>query len=102
MLSKQASKVKANAPASAKKGAVVSVKGKVTNEYRKTGGPVPTGKVIVKDGKKKVGTAKLKKGKYTVKVKGLAVGSHKLTVYYKGDGYTDKGKSKALKINIKA
>ena len=37
-----------------------------------------------------------------MKVKGLSVGSHKLTVYYKGDGYTDKGKSKALKINIKA
>ena len=102
VLSKQASKVKAKAPKSAKKGAVVSVKGKVTNEYVKTGGPAATGKVIVKDGKKKVGTAKLKKGKFVVKVKGLAVGSHKLTVQYKGDGYTDKGKSKALKVTVTA
>ena len=94
--------MKANAPASAKKGAVVFVKGKVTNEYQKSGGPVPTGKVIVKDGKKKVGKGKLKKGKYKIKVKGLAVGSHKLVVYYKGDGYTDKGKSKKLKVTIKA
>ena len=94
--------MKANAPASAKKGAVVSVKGKVTNDYVKTGGPAATGKVIVKDGKKKVGKGKLKKGKFTIKVKGLAVGNHKLTVYYKGDGYTDKGKSKALKVIVKA
>jgi hypothetical protein len=100
-LSKQASKVKAKAaPKAAKKGAVVTVKGKVTNEYVKTGGPEATGKVIIKDGKKKVGTAKLKKGKFVVKLKGLAVGSHKLTVLYKGDGYTDKGKSKAVTVKI--
>ena len=102
VLSKQASKVKAKAPKSAKKGAVVSVKGKVTNEFVKDRRPGPTGKVIVKDGKKKVGTAKLKKGKFVVKVKGLAVGSHTLTVSYKGDGYTDKGESKTLKITVKA
>ena len=102
VLEKQSSKVKANAPKSVKKGAVLSVKGKVTNDYVKTGGPEATGKVIVKDGKKKVGTAKLKKGKFTVKVKGLAVGSHKLTVQYKGDSYTNKGKSKVLKVTVKA
>jgi hypothetical protein len=102
VLSKQASKVKAKAPASAKKGAVVTVKGKVTNDYVKTGGPEATGKLIVKDGKKTVGKGKLKKGKFTIKVKGLAVGSHKLVVTYKGDGYTDKGKSKTLKVTVKA
>ena len=37
-----------------------------------------------------------------MKVKGLAVGSHSLTVFYKGDSYTDKGKSKALKVTVKA
>ena len=101
-LSKQVSKVKAKAPATAHKGDVVAVKGKVTNEFQKTGGPVPTGKVIVKDGKKKVGTAKLKNGKFVVKLKGLKVGAHKLVVMYKGDGYTDKSKSKKLKVVVKA
>jgi len=100
-LSKQKAKVKATAtPKSAKKGSVVTVKGKVTNEFVKTGGPEATGKLIIKDGKTKIGTAKLKKGKFVVKVKGLAVGSHTLTVLYKGDGYTDKGVSKALKVTI--
>ena len=82
-------------PASVKKGAVVTVKGKIKNEYVKAGGPAVTGKVIIKDGKKKVGTAKIKKGKFTVKLKGLTVGSHKLTVSYKGDDYTDKGSARS-------
>jgi hypothetical protein len=102
-LSKQKSTVKAKAkPVTAKKGATISVKGKVTNEFQKVGGPAPTGKVIVKDGKKTVGKGKLKNGKFVVKLKGLKVGAHKLTVLYKGDSYTDKGKSKALKVTIKA
>ena len=100
-LSKQVATVKAKAaPKSAKKGVTVTVKGTVTNEYVKIGGPEATGKVIVKDGKKKVGTATLKKGKFIVKLKGLAVGSHTLTVLYKGDGFTDKGTSKALAVNV--
>jgi Bacterial Ig-like domain (group 3) len=102
VMSKQASKVKAKFPASAKKGAVVTVKGKVTNDYVKTGGPAATGKVIVKDGKKTVGKGTLKNGKFTVKVKGLAVGSHSLTVSYKGDDFTDKGVSKAKKLAVRA
>ena len=102
-LSKQKVTIKAKAtPASVKKGAEVTVKGKVTNEYVKTGGPEVTGKVIIKDGKKKVGTAKIKKGKYTVKLKGLSVGVHKLTVSYKGDDYTDKGVSKEMTVTVKA
>ena len=100
-LSKQASTVKAKAaPKSAKVGAVVTVKGKVKNEYSKTGGPEATGKVIVKDGKKKVGKGKIKNGKFVVKVKGLKAGSHKLTVLYKGDDFTDKGVSKELKVTV--
>ncbi|MDQ1536981.1 MAG: hypothetical protein QOE58_1374 [Actinomycetota bacterium] len=100
VLSKQASKVKAKAPHSVKKGSVVSVKGKVTNDYVKSGGPEATGKILVKDGKKTVGKGKLKKGKFVVKLKGLAVGSHSLTVSYKGDAFTDKGVSKAFKVNV--
>jgi hypothetical protein len=101
-LSKQVSTVKAKAkPTTAHKGDVVAVKGKVTNEFQKLGGPVPTGKVIVKDGKKTVAKGKLKNGKFVLKVKGLKVGAHKLVVTYKGDGYTAKGKSKTLKVVVK-
>jgi hypothetical protein len=103
-LSKQAATVKAKAkPKSIKKGATVSVKGKVTNEFGKVGGAPVTGKVVVKDGKKKVGTAKLdKKGKFVVKVKGLAVGSHSLTVLYKGDDTTGKATSSTVKVTVKS
>jgi hypothetical protein len=99
-LSKQPVQIKAKAPKSAKVGKVVTVKGKVSNDYSKTGGEAVTGKVTVKDGKKKVGTAKIKNGKFTVKVKGLKVGTHSLTVSYKGDGFTDKGVSKAIKVKV--
>ena len=30
----------------------------------------------------------------------LSVGSHSLTVSYKGDGYTDKGVSKPITVNV--
>ena len=96
-LSKQTATIKAKAtPKVAKQGSVVTVKGKIKNEF----GQEVTGKVTVKDGKKTVGTGKIKKGKFVVKVKGLAVGSHSLTVSFKGDDYTDKGVSKASKVTI--
>jgi hypothetical protein len=101
-LEKQNATIKAKAPKSAKKGAVVTVKGKISNDHSATGGVAPSGKVIVKDGKKKVGTATIKNGKFTVKVKGLKVGAHSLTVSFKGDDYTNKGVSKALKVTVKA
>jgi hypothetical protein len=102
-LSLQKSKVKATAtPKSAAEGALVTVKGKVTNEFVKTGGPEATGKLIIKDGKKKIGTATIKNGKFKAKIKGLAVGSHSLTVLYKGDDFSDKAVSKALKVTIKS
>jgi hypothetical protein len=102
VLSKQAATVKAKAPKSVDKGDVVKVKGKVSNEYSKTGGVAPTGKLIVKDGKKKVGKGTVKNGKFVIKVKGLKAGSHKLVVTYQGDAYTAKGKSKAITVNVKA
>ena len=36
----------------------------------------------------------------TIKVKGLAVGTHTLVVKYEGDDYTDKSKSKKLKVTV--
>jgi hypothetical protein len=101
-LSKQASTTKAKAPKSAHKGDVVTVKVTVKNEFQKTGGVMPTGKLIVKDGKKKVGKGKLdKKGKATIKVKGLSVGTHSLTVVYKGDAYDQSSTSKAKSVTVK-
>jgi hypothetical protein len=104
VLSKQAATVKAKAtPKSAQVGDIVTVKGQVTNEYVKQGGPAATGKLIVKDGKKKVAKGKItKNGKFKIKVKGLKAGKHKLVVIYKGDDFTDKGKSKVLKVTVKA
>jgi hypothetical protein len=99
-LSKQTAGVKAKAPKSVKKGAVVTVKGKVVAQFAKAGGPAATGKVLVKDGKTKVGTAKLKKGKYVLKLKGLSKGTHTLVVAYKGDGFVDKASSKKLTVKV--
>jgi hypothetical protein len=100
-LSKQASVTKAKGPKSAKLGAVVTLKVKVSNDQSKNGGVIPTGKLIVKDGKKKVAKGKLKNGKAKIKVKGLHKGSHKLTVLYKGDSYDEKSKSKPIKLTVK-
>lgn len=101
-LSKQASTTKAKAPKSIKKGAVASVKVTVINENSKAGGVIPSGKLIIKDGKKTVGKGKLDaKGKATIKVKGLAAGSHKLVVIYKGDDFDNGSKSKAVKVIVK-
>ena len=99
-LSKQESKVKAKAPTVGQEGRSRHRQGQGHQRVRQDRRPEATGKVIVKDGKKKVGKAKLKKGKFVVKVKGLAVGSHSLTVSYKGDGYTDKASSKKLKLTV--
>lgn len=53
------------------------------------GNQIPTGKVIVKEGTKKLGSASLNDlGKATVAMGKLAKGKHKVKVVYKGDGYT--------------
>ncbi len=80
----------------------MTLKVKVTNDYSKTGGAPVTGKVTVKDGKKKVGKGTIKNGKVNIKVKGLKVGAHNLAVSYAGDSYTDKSKAKKLKVTVKA
>jgi hypothetical protein len=99
-LSKQASVTKVKAAKKAKHGSAVAVKIKVTNDYSKTGGVVPTGKVSIKDNGKTIGKGKLKNGKVTIKVKSLSVGTHNLVVKYGGDSYTNKSKSKKLKVTI--
>lgn len=99
-LTKQVSTTKAKAPKTAKKGAAVKVKITVTNEYSRTGGPAVTGKVVLKDGKKKVGTATVRAGQAKVVVKKLKPGAHKLVATYAGDTYTDKSASSAITITV--
>lgn len=99
-LSKQGSVTKVKAVKKIKHGAVEKAKIKVTNDYSKTGGAVPTGKVTIKDGSKTIGKGKLKNGKVTIKVKSLSVGTHNLVVKYAGDSFTNKSKSKKLKVVV--
>jgi alpha-tubulin suppressor-like RCC1 family protein len=59
----------------------------------------PAGKVVVKDGKKKLGKFKLTKGKAKLKLRGLEAGTHKLKAKYKGTGNWVKSTGKAnLKV----
>lgn len=78
-----------NAPV--KKGTVAKVKVKV-----KVSGPdfqTPSGKVVLKKGKKTVAKGNLNaKGVVVLKTKSLPVGKNKLKTVYKGDGYTNKSK----------
>lgn len=95
-LSKQTATITAKAKAT-------KVKVKVANEYSAKGGEQTTGKVVVKDGKKKLGKGTLKNGKLTLKLKGnkkLTKGKHKLVISYAGDDFTNKAKAKVT-VKIK-
>jgi len=84
-VSKQSATEKVSGPASVKKGQVakyvITVAGSVVK---------PTGKVVVKDGKKALGTAAIKGGKATFSTKKLKAGKNKLTFSYAGDKNTGK------------
>ncbi len=45
----------------------------------------PVGLATVKDGRKKLGTVKVKNGKAGLRARGLKAGKRKITVFYKGD-----------------
>ena len=60
----------------------------------------PTGKIIVKRGKKVVGKATIKAGKAVLKLKGLKKGTNKLIAIYKGDSKF-VGSKKKFKIIVK-
>ncbi len=61
----------------------------------------PSGKVLVKQGTKTLGSAVLNDaGKATVNMGKLTKGKHKVKVVYKGDGYTLKGASDAITFTI--
>ena len=99
-LTKQVSTTKAKAPKTVAKGAPVKVKVTVTNEFAAAGGAPVTGKVVLKDGSKKVGTATLVGGKAKIVAKSLKPGAHKLVVTYAGDAYAAKGKSAKFTVTV--
>lgn len=74
------------------------IKGKIVLKESAAG--APTGKVVAKLGKKKVGSAKIKGGKITLKLKGLKKGKNKVVVTYKGND-SFKGFKLKLKITVK-
>ncbi len=78
---KQDPSVVGKAPTKVKKGTAFNIK--VTVMGNKPG----TGKVVAKDGSKKIGTGTLKAGKTTIKItNGLSkVGTHNITLSYAGD-----------------
>ncbi|MFC4784170.1 Ig-like domain repeat protein [Nocardioides sp. MAHUQ-72] len=84
------------APAKVKKGKVAKIVTKVAggvSDFR--------GKVVIKDGKKKLGTAALNDaGKAVFKAKGLKVGKHKITAKWAGDAYRNASKSKAVVVKV--
>jgi len=63
-----------------------SVRIKVEMEAKAPAVGTPEGKVVIKDGKKKLGKFKVnKKGKASIKVKSLSAGSHTIKAKYQGD-----------------
>ncbi len=65
------------------------------------GNEVPTGKVIVKEGTQKLGSAMLNDlGKATVTMGKLSKGKHTVKVVYKGDGYTLAGSSEKITFTV--
>jgi hypothetical protein len=78
--------VTSNSPV--KKGAKAVITAKVSADFRK-----PTGKVTFKDGKKTIGTVKLKKGVAKLS-KTLSKGKHTIKVSYPGDGYATSSTGK--------
>ncbi len=63
-----------------------SVRIKVEMKAKAPASGKPEGKVVIKDGKKKLGKFKVnKKGKASIKVKSLSAGSHTIKAKYQGD-----------------
>lgn len=71
-----------------------------TVSIAKKGYPVPSGKVYLYDGSKKVGTATLSKGKATFKTT-LKKGTHKMKVTYAGNTYYNAKTSSVKSVKIK-
>ncbi len=89
------STIKASAPAEVKASARAKVKVRVSTD----GGASPTGRVVLRDGQRTVGGARLTGGTATVLLKKLAPGRHVLTVSYAGDDAT-AASSTTLRLRV--
>ncbi|MGZ4445463.1 MAG: Ig-like domain repeat protein [Nocardioides sp.] len=79
-----------------KKGTAAVVNSTVTGGFN-----APTGKVAIYDGAKKLATKTLSStGKAKFSVAKLAVGVHKLSVRYLGDGFRNASKSAVTKVTV--
>lgn len=92
---KYKTKVKASYKASAKK------KVKVTVSVSKHASSTPTGKVYLYDGKKKIGSATLKKGKVTFTVTAKSTGKRSFKVTYAGSSSFKSASSPVKKVTVK-
>ncbi|MDM7855519.1 Ig-like domain repeat protein [Cellulomonas alba] len=63
-------------------------------------GVTPTGKVVVKDGKKTIATHTLSRGKATIKLPLLKTGSHKIVVTYTGSSTVAPATSAAKTLKV--
>jgi len=82
----------------------VGSRAKATVRVKVVGIAKPTGKLVFKDGKKKIRVVKLKakhRGKITVRIPRLAAGKHKITVTYQGTKQVKKKTSKASTLRIR-
>jgi len=92
-------KAKASVTVKAAKKVKTAKRAKVTVTLRAAGVPRFTGKVVVYDGRHKIGTAKVaKSGKVVVRLARLKAGPHKLSVTYKGSATVAKVTSKKVKV----
>ena len=76
-----------------------SAKGKLTITATATG-VVPTGKVTVFDGKKKIGTATLKGGKVVFTLPKLKKGTHKIHATYAGSTLVSPATAKTVTLKV--
>src|SRR5690606_39682795 len=87
----------------AKKTVKASERAKVTVRVKVVGIAKPTGKLVFKDGKKKIRIVKLKakhRGKITVRLPRLSAGKHKITVTYQGTKQIKKRTSKVMVLRV--
>jgi alpha-tubulin suppressor-like RCC1 family protein len=84
-------------PKKGKAGGSVRVKVKVKSIAPASG--KPKGKVVLKDGRKKLGKFKLKKGKVKIRLRNLVAGKHKIKSRYKGNrNWNKSGAKKKLTV----
>ena len=87
-----------------KKKVTVGKRVKVTVRVRVPGIAKPKGTLVIRDGKKKVATVKLKAkhaGKRTVKLPQLKAGKHKITVTFKATKQIAKSKAKPKTLRVR-